>query len=37
MAKSSSYRSAKSGKYVTKTYAIKHHSTTVKESNKGSK
>lgn len=26
------YRSAKTGKYVTKTYALKHKSTTVKES-----
>ena len=27
------YRSAKTGKYVTKKYADKHKSTTVKESN----
>lgn len=37
MAKSSSYRSAKTGLYVTKSYAVKHPSTTVKETNKGTK
>ncbi|WP_279305227.1 hypothetical protein [Propionibacterium freudenreichii] len=33
-AKSGSYRSAKSGRYVTKTYGEKHPATTVKESKK---
>lgn len=37
MAKSVSFRSAISGKYVTKSYAVKHPKTTVKETNKGSK
>jgi hypothetical protein len=36
MAKTSnySYRSAKTGQYVTKTYADRHPATTVKEKNK---
>ena len=33
-AKTTKYRSAKTGKYVTKEYANKHPNTTIKESNK---
>jgi len=34
MSKKVSYRSAKTGKFVKKNYAVKHPSTTVKETNK---
>jgi len=34
MAKCSNYRSAKSGRFVTKQFAVTHKSTTVKEARK---